>query len=635
MTSTGNIPLGIFLTLIGAMMLALGMVLQRYGLSYPVQEVPMPFGKKLSRNKVWIIGFLTYFGGNGLYALALPLAPLSLLAGIFTTLLIFNIIFAYKLMKEPLTKYKLAGAGVIIFGVVLCVCSTPSGVPTEFTSDQISEYLNSARGLSWILLLVVLILSTAYSIHWFERTYYKDEDIAKEGELVLDLFDDMVEEVDSPEPKKNRLPRFLRSLTRAYEVHDRIQVMQRKKKVLENHSALGFSLFAAAGKILEDQKAAKSGTLVAVEEDERLPDMSTHRSMDGLETQTAPASRLSIHDAMATSPRLPKATRHSLRTGSSRGSPRRPMGRTAMDFSRTRTMVDILTDSKKLGPGKRKSVIMDAVAQILTPHPVGRRRAHTRGSRASGALLAVPTPLRDVPEDQVEIMHDVELEKPGRKESEGKPSSTRKRKKKMGKLDMFDGEYMISDEEDDPAGAKKGNESADELSENEREEPPPPPEWQLRIMSLVYPGSLGIDEGLGLLAMKGVVAVLAAGNWWASGIFWFMLLTWGTCALGTLWWLRVVFARYETTKALPIEYGMVNVMQVLSGLVFFREDQYYKTWQLILLFIGVFVILCGVQVGRMEDPAPEDDLADLITPVEIEHEHEAVAIQIEEPKSSE
>merc|ERR1711963_288540 len=112
---------------------------------------------------------------------------------------------------------------------------------------------------------------------------------------------------------------------------------------------------------------------------------------------------------------------------------------------------------------------------------------------------------------------------------------------------------------------------------------------------------MGVDEGLGLLAMKGVVAVLAAGSWWASGVFWFMLATWLTCALGTLWWLRVGFARYETTKALPIEYGTVNVMQVLSGLIFFREDQYYEGWQLAVLFTGVFIILCGIQVGRLEE----------------------------------
>merc|ERR1719461_1702614 len=95
-------------------------------------------------------------------------------------------------MKEPLTKYKLLGATIIIVGVILCVVSTPSGVPTEFTAEQITSYLNSATGIAYYVIIILIILSTAYSIHWFEKTYYADEKLAEEEELVLDMFDDMI-----------------------------------------------------------------------------------------------------------------------------------------------------------------------------------------------------------------------------------------------------------------------------------------------------------------------------------------------------------------------------------------------------------------------------------------------------------
>ena len=36
-------------------------------------------------------------------------------------------------------------------------------------------------------------------------------------------------------------------------------------------------------------------------------------------------------------------------------------------------------------------------------------------------------------------------------------------------------------------------------------------------------------------------------------------------------WMPIVFRRFETTVALPVEYGAVNAGSVLSGLLFYQE----------------------------------------------------------------
>ncbi len=39
--------------------------------------------------------------------------------------------------------------------------------------------------------------------------------------------------------------------------------------------------------------------------------------------------------------------------------------------------------------------------------------------------------------------------------------------------------------------------------------------------------------------------------------------------------------RYETTRALPIDYGMVNAVSVCSGMIFYRESSQMAQWQVL------------------------------------------------------
>jgi len=129
-----------------------------------------------------------------------------------------------------------------------------------------------------------------------------------------------------------------------------------------------------------------------------------------------------------------------------------------------------------------------------------------------------------------------------------------------------------------------------------------PPPCLDRVMAVVYPGSLGIDEGIAHLTMKASISMMdtceGAGECWGSTM-WVFLAVWTGSSVATLWWLRRVFTRYETTRALPVEYGAVNAVSACSGLVFYREAKGMADWQLGLLVAGVGTVLAGIGIGNL------------------------------------
>jgi len=164
-----NMVYGILQAAIGAALLALGMNVQRYGMT---TKPPVPFIKyKLPQFWVWLAGLLIYFVANGVYACSLLFAPLSLLAGIFTTLLVWNLYIGKRLLGEKLTPQKYQGAGVVMFGIVLTVSSTSAKVPTEFSTDQIEDLFTKVGGCVYMVFLVLVILVCVVIIVLFEKKY--------------------------------------------------------------------------------------------------------------------------------------------------------------------------------------------------------------------------------------------------------------------------------------------------------------------------------------------------------------------------------------------------------------------------------------------------------------------------------
>jgi hypothetical protein len=346
--------LGIFLALCGACLLALAMVTQRYALSYKSNEVPF-CGLKLSRDAVWFAGLVIYGGANGFYAASLLYGPLSLLAGVFTTLLVFNMLFSWYLLGEELTPPRIAGSVVILIGVVLCVAGTPNDIDTTFSPQDITNLITSVTGALYVTVLAVFVVSSVAAIMWYESLHKPcDCSIESGGQAEVVL---------------------------------------------------------------------------------------------------SPHTMIPLHD--------------------------------------------------------------------------------------SDSSLHAPPP------NLVPVVAE------GRAE-------------------------------------------------------PPAGEWLDGLMGVVYPGSLGVDEGIAHLAMKASLSMLdtckGEGDC-GMPIIYFFLVVWVAASVATLWWLRRVFGRFESTRALPVEYGAVNIVSVCSGFLFFRESEYMEHWQVSLIVAGVAVIACGIGVGRLSAPA--------------------------------
>jgi len=105
------------------------------------------------------------------YAVSLLFAPLSLLAGIFTTLLLWNLYIGKRVLNEELTPQKYHGAIVVMFGVILTVSATSAEVPTEFSIEEVEGLFLSVSGAIYIILLVIVIVICVVIIALFEERY--------------------------------------------------------------------------------------------------------------------------------------------------------------------------------------------------------------------------------------------------------------------------------------------------------------------------------------------------------------------------------------------------------------------------------------------------------------------------------
>jgi len=409
---------GIILAAIGAALLALGMSVQRYAFT---KEAPVPFlGWQLPTFWVWLIGLLIYFAANGVYAVSLLFAPLSLLAGIFTTLLLWNLYIGKRVLNEELTPQKYQGAIVVMLGVILTVSATSAQVPTEFTVEEIEGLFISVSGAIYIALLVLVILICVVIIVLFEKLY----PLERAGSEML--------KEDAQGESLGKFT-FAQIGTSGEETVETIAAGQRTTTLKE--------------------PARKSSTLL------KIPVRgSTHR------------------------------------TGT-------------LQFNFNNQLIRSVTTS----------------FDLQDTAPLARY------------------------------------------------------------ISTFSSFYV----------------KAEEVQKSQNV-----PSWLDKCMALIYPGSLGLDEGVAHLSMKAFMALFSqCGNTDTCGeaIIWLMVLLWLLTSLATLWWMRTVFKRYETTKALPIEYGAVMAVNAMSGLIFYNESKYMETWQITLMSVGVFIIVMGLMVGLREN----------------------------------
>ena len=162
-------------TLIGACLLALSMVMQRYALAYP--EPRVPFGRfRVRKNVLWAGGILLYATANGFKIIGFNLASMTVLASVFTSLLVFNLIFAHWLLGEEITAPKVAGAVLILVGASICTASVPSDAPTAFEPEEYACLLESGppSGYAFVATAILGIVISSLFIIYYERSYARE-----------------------------------------------------------------------------------------------------------------------------------------------------------------------------------------------------------------------------------------------------------------------------------------------------------------------------------------------------------------------------------------------------------------------------------------------------------------------------
>jgi hypothetical protein len=167
-SNTTSVVVSIFLTIIGAAVLAYSMVVQRYGLAHPDQHILL-CGCRWHRLLVWLMGTILYGVANGFKVTALNLGPVAVLGSVFSTTLVFNLLFARRLLHEEITTPKVASSLAILVGAVVCTIGAPSTVKTVFTPSDVDALMEGHVG--YVVIMSSIMCASLGAVIWFEYMF--------------------------------------------------------------------------------------------------------------------------------------------------------------------------------------------------------------------------------------------------------------------------------------------------------------------------------------------------------------------------------------------------------------------------------------------------------------------------------
>jgi hypothetical protein len=138
-----------------------------------------------------------------------------------------------------------------------------------------------------------------------------------------------------------------------------------------------------------------------------------------------------------------------------------------------------------------------------------------------------------------------------------------------------------------------------------------PDKSEVLVMMVVYPFILAIFESLGQVGMKAVSCMLKLQGEGVDqmGTTTFWVCCFLLCVDGYLiiLWLAKVYGKFDTTDCLPIEYGIVTVVSVGSGIVFFQEYKEVETTDLCVMGGSLVGCCYGIYVATISKRQPTDD----------------------------
>ena len=110
---------------------------------------------------------------------------MQVLSSVFSTLLVFNLIIANRVLGEAVTPPKVAGALLILAGAGITTGATPQGVPKAYTPQDVRELFFAPPPYGWFvpLLFGACVLVSVVGILLVERRF----PLGAEGELEPEL----------------------------------------------------------------------------------------------------------------------------------------------------------------------------------------------------------------------------------------------------------------------------------------------------------------------------------------------------------------------------------------------------------------------------------------------------------------
>ena len=169
-----NYPLALALDFAGACFYSMGLVLQRYALSYPSpaghEGRVSVCGCHMRRGGAWCLGLLTYGSGNGIYTIAMQFAPVSLLTTVFAVALVMNAALSRLVMRESIDGRGAVGYLLILVGIAV----SSVGLPKEtaaFSADDMVALAARPAGIAYLVAMAAIIATLGLFVHRFEKQF--------------------------------------------------------------------------------------------------------------------------------------------------------------------------------------------------------------------------------------------------------------------------------------------------------------------------------------------------------------------------------------------------------------------------------------------------------------------------------
>lgn len=180
--ATSNSSVGILLVLLACICYAVGNCLQRYSL---LRQDHQKVLYVLNRHAGWLLGAIIYFSANGIYAIALSFAPVSVLAAVFSLTIVANAACANFVLGDKVSPWAYPGYAAVLAGSIVFSRTIQAEV-CHFGPEELKDVLVSPTACVYWIVMGGIIFGGIYYAYKFEQRYPVDLEDQQDDAKKLD-----------------------------------------------------------------------------------------------------------------------------------------------------------------------------------------------------------------------------------------------------------------------------------------------------------------------------------------------------------------------------------------------------------------------------------------------------------------